>query len=144
RRGPECEARRVRRCGAIVVEPERSSPAHAAATRRAPGVCGSMPRCSSSPMDKAWTPPRALPGAADPWRADAAEFFHGLLTPNSQPLPAIDSSPMLDPVIVDLALGLGLGLLIGFEREWSADDEVAGVRTFALVALLGVIAGQLA
>ncbi len=51
---------------------------------------------------------------------------------------------MLDPIIVDLGLGLGLGLLIGFEREWSADDEVAGVRTFALVALLGVIAGQLA
>jgi uncharacterized membrane protein YhiD involved in acid resistance len=36
-----------------------------------------------------------------------------------------------------LALSLGVGLFCGFEREWSRKD--AGVRTFALTALLGAI-----
>lgn len=37
-----------------------------------------------------------------------------------------------------IALALAIGLLIGFEREWSNKD--AGIRTCALTALLGMIA----
>lgn len=36
-----------------------------------------------------------------------------------------------------LFLSLGIGLLVGFEREWSRKDP--GVRTFALVSLLGML-----
>ena len=36
-----------------------------------------------------------------------------------------------------LAVSLGVGLFVGFEREWSRKD--AGVRTFALTALLGTL-----
>jgi uncharacterized membrane protein YhiD involved in acid resistance len=48
--------------------------------------------------------------------------------------------------IPDLALrfavALGLGMLIGLERERSKPEEGgAGVRTFALIALTGAIAG---
>jgi uncharacterized membrane protein (DUF4010 family) len=42
-----------------------------------------------------------------------------------------------------LALSLGLGLLVGFQREWAA-KRLAGVRTFPLVALLGTLSAQLA
>lgn len=42
-----------------------------------------------------------------------------------------------------LALSLGLGLLVGFQREWAA-KRLAGIRTFPLVALLGTLAAQLA
>jgi len=50
--------------------------------------------------------------------------------------------------IPDLALrfavALGLGMLIGLERERSKTEEGgAGVRTFALIALTGAIAGYL-
>ncbi|MFI5269878.1 MAG: MgtC/SapB family protein, partial [Chloroflexota bacterium] len=37
-----------------------------------------------------------------------------------------------------IALALAIGLLIGFEREWSNKD--AGIRTFAIVALAGALA----
>jgi uncharacterized membrane protein (DUF4010 family) len=40
-------------------------------------------------------------------------------------------------IAVKLALSLGVGLLIGLEREWSRKDP--GARTFALTALLGTI-----
>ncbi|MCX8476988.1 MAG: DUF4010 domain-containing protein [Sphingomonas sp.] len=45
-----------------------------------------------------------------------------------------------------LALALAIGLLIGFERGWQFRDEpdgqrVAGVRTFAILGLLGGLAG---
>lgn len=36
------------------------------------------------------------------------------------------------------AVALALGLLVGFEREWSNKD--IGVRTFAMTALLGLLA----
>lgn len=42
-----------------------------------------------------------------------------------------------------LALAVLLGLLVGLQREW-ADSKTAGVRTFALITLLGAIAGMLA
>jgi uncharacterized membrane protein (DUF4010 family) len=38
---------------------------------------------------------------------------------------------------VKLAVALGIGLLIGFERQWSHKDF--GVRTFSLTALLGAL-----
>lgn len=42
-----------------------------------------------------------------------------------------------------LSLALGLGLLIGFQRE-RAGSTVGGIRTFPLIALLGAICGLLA
>ena len=44
------------------------------------------------------------------------------------------SAPLEQPV-VRLALAAALGLFLGLEREWS--DKPAGVRTFALISLLG-------
>src|ERR1700689_743903 len=42
-----------------------------------------------------------------------------------------------DEVAIKLGLALGAGLLIGLEREWS--QKAAGVRTFAITALLGTL-----
>ncbi len=42
-----------------------------------------------------------------------------------------------------MALALGLGFLVGLQRE-RVDTAIAGVRTFSLITLLGLIAGQLA
>jgi uncharacterized membrane protein (DUF4010 family) len=42
-----------------------------------------------------------------------------------------------------LALSLGLGLLVGLQREWAA-PQVAGIRTFALFSLLGTVLAMLA
>lgn len=44
---------------------------------------------------------------------------------------------MLD-VVQQLALSLGLGLLVGFQREWTA-HRVAGIRTFALITVFGTM-----
>jgi uncharacterized membrane protein (DUF4010 family) len=54
----------------------------------------------------------------------------------------------MDPDFFHLAVALGIGLLFGAERGWqqrSAPDggRVAGVRTFALIGLLGGAAGLL-
>lgn len=43
----------------------------------------------------------------------------------------------------NLAIALGLGLLIGLQRERAA-GRVAGIRTFALITVLGTVAGTLA
>lgn len=40
--------------------------------------------------------------------------------------------------IIHLAIALGLGLLVGLQREWS-DSDTAGIRTFAFVSLLGAM-----
>jgi uncharacterized membrane protein (DUF4010 family) len=45
--------------------------------------------------------------------------------------PAVEVAPKL-------AVSLGIGLLVGIEREWS--DKDLGARTFALTALLGTVA----
>jgi uncharacterized membrane protein (DUF4010 family) len=42
-----------------------------------------------------------------------------------------------DQAAIELGLALGVGLLIGLEREWSQKE--AGVRTFAITALLGTL-----
>jgi len=52
-------------------------------------------------------------------------------------------------LIQRFAAALAIGLLIGFERGWSkreqeAGDRIAGIRTFALSALLGALMGYLA
>ena len=41
-------------------------------------------------------------------------------------------------VLGDLAVALGLGLLVGLQRERAA-GTVAGIRTFALIALAGAV-----
>lgn len=40
-------------------------------------------------------------------------------------------------VAAKLFVSLGIGLLVGFEREWSGKDP--GVRTFAIISLLGML-----
>lgn len=47
----------------------------------------------------------------------------------------IDKYPAAD-VTIKLAVSVGAGMVIGFEREWSHED--AGTRTFALTAILGM------
>lgn len=54
----------------------------------------------------------------------------------------------LSDAAVGLGVALGLGLLIGIERGWTQRDHpagtrVAGVRTFALIGLLGGLLGLL-
>jgi len=48
-------------------------------------------------------------------------------------------SAAFPPVVtaVKLAVALAIGLLIGFERQWSHKDF--GVRTFSLTAMLGTL-----
>ena len=46
---------------------------------------------------------------------------------------------MLDPLWIALGTSLATGLLIGLERERNPAAK-AGVRTFALIALLGSLA----
>ena len=51
---------------------------------------------------------------------------------------------MDEPLALRFAVALGLGILIGLERERAKGAEGgAGVRTFALIALAGAIAGYL-
>ena len=44
--------------------------------------------------------------------------------------------------VESLALALGLGLLVGLQREWSA-HHLTGIRTFALITVLGALLGLL-
>jgi uncharacterized membrane protein (DUF4010 family) len=46
------------------------------------------------------------------------------------------------PDLITLGIAFGLGLLVGLQREKS-DHEMAGVRTFTLIAILGTVAGFL-
>lgn len=57
---------------------------------------------------------------------DWLKAFHG----SNQAFPAIE-------IAIKAAVALALGLLVGFEREWSNKD--IGVRTFAMTALLGLL-----
>lgn len=43
-----------------------------------------------------------------------------------------------------LGIALGLGLLVGLQREWDEEHRLAGIRTFALITLLGAITALLA
>tara|TARA_R110002049_G_scaffold1130_18_gene8349 strand:- start:2994 stop:4259 length:1266 start_codon:yes stop_codon:yes gene_type:complete len=44
--------------------------------------------------------------------------------------------------LITLGIAFGLGMLVGLQREKS-DHEMAGVRTFTLISILGVVAGLL-
>lgn len=45
----------------------------------------------------------------------------------------------MEPAVYwSLAISLGLGLLVGLQREWK-ESEVAGIRTFPLITLLGTL-----
>lgn len=39
------------------------------------------------------------------------------------------------PIALKMAVAIGIGMLVGMEREWSNKD--VGVRSFAIVALRG-------
>ena len=47
----------------------------------------------------------------------------------------------VSPIALRMAVAIGIGMLVGMEREWSNKD--VGIRTFALVALLGMLASLL-
>lgn len=54
--------------------------------------------------------------------------------------------PLVDALLPGLALSLAIGLLVGVERGWQqrgvqAGSRVAGIRTFAILGLLGGLAG---
>lgn len=49
---------------------------------------------------------------------------------------------MIPQPFVQLAVALGLGLLVGLQRE-RTDSAIAGIRTFALITLLGAVAAHL-
>lgn len=59
-------------------------------------------------------------------------------------MPQTDLSPVFPHtnVALQIVLALALGLLVGLEREW-AQKEI-GVRTFSLVALIGMVASLIA
>jgi uncharacterized membrane protein (DUF4010 family) len=42
------------------------------------------------------------------------------------------------PIALKMAVSVGIGMLVGMEREWSNKD--VGIRTFAIIALLGMLA----
>lgn len=45
--------------------------------------------------------------------------------------------------LMNLAIALGLGLVVGLQRQW-VEEEIAGARTFALITLLGVLCAMVA
>jgi uncharacterized membrane protein (DUF4010 family) len=61
---------------------------------------------------------------------DWLRAFHGA----NEPFPAME-------IAIKVSLTLALGLLVGFEREWSNKDT--GARTFAMTALLGLLGSML-
>jgi uncharacterized membrane protein (DUF4010 family) len=50
---------------------------------------------------------------------------------------------MVPDIFIQLAVALGLGLLVGLQRE-RVDPAIAGIRTFALISLFGAVSAQLA
>jgi uncharacterized membrane protein (DUF4010 family) len=54
----------------------------------------------------------------------------------------LDSVAPPAELLKSLGTALGLGLLVGLQREWTR-DRIAGIRTFALVGLFGALAGLL-
>ncbi|HSR41320.1 MAG TPA: MgtC/SapB family protein [Longimicrobiales bacterium] len=45
-------------------------------------------------------------------------------------------------LLFDVAVAVGLGLLVGLQRQWGV-DEVAGIRTFTLITVFGAVLGHL-
>jgi uncharacterized membrane protein (DUF4010 family) len=50
--------------------------------------------------------------------------------------------PAVPPDLAHLALAVGLGLLVGLQREWAKRD-VAGIRTFTMISVLGAVCALL-
>jgi len=48
----------------------------------------------------------------------------------------------MEPIFLRLAVALGLGLLVGVQRE-RAEDPLAGIRTFPLITILGGLLAEL-
>ena len=61
--------------------------------------------------------------------------FGGHMQQTASAFPAIE-------IATKLLLSLGIGLLVGFEREWSHKD--LGVRTFTIISLFGMLAALIA
>jgi uncharacterized membrane protein (DUF4010 family) len=61
----------------------------------------------------------------------------GMMAQDLLPMDHAGRFPQFD-VTAKLLVSLGIGLLVGFEREWAHKD--LGVRTFALISLLGMLA----
>lgn len=60
---------------------------------------------------------------------------------NQEAIPT--STPLLDAEsIIAFAIALGLGLLVGLQRERTT-DRLGGIRTFPLIALFGALSAQL-
>jgi uncharacterized membrane protein (DUF4010 family) len=53
-------------------------------------------------------------------------------------MPPTDFSFPAAPITLKIAVSVGIGMLVGLEREWSNKDM--GVRTFAIVSLFGMLA----
>src|SRR5918999_4347407 len=49
---------------------------------------------------------------------------------------------MQQDVFLNLGIALGLGLLVGWQRE-RAESHMAGIRTFPLITMLGTMCGLL-
>jgi len=52
----------------------------------------------------------------------------------------------INPFILGLLISLGIGLILGLEREYDKLKEeqgFAGIRTFPIVAIIGFILGNL-
>ena len=54
----------------------------------------------------------------------------------------ITTLPETAEMLKSLGTALGLGLLVGLQREW-VQNRVAGIRTFALLTLFGALSGLL-
>ena len=50
---------------------------------------------------------------------------------------------MDNEILLSLAIALGLGLLIGLQRQWK-ESEIAGIRTFPIITLFGAFTALLA
>ena len=50
---------------------------------------------------------------------------------------------MLSTTLMDVLIALGLGLLVGLQKERAA-SPMAGLRTFALVSVLGAVSAVVA
>ncbi|HYE62158.1 MAG TPA: MgtC/SapB family protein [Phycisphaerales bacterium] len=58
--------------------------------------------------------------------------------PDPVPVPLLNVSESIQV----LAISMGLGGIVGLQREW-AESNIAGIRTFPLITVLGTIAGLL-
>ena len=143
RRGSGCKARRSRRCRVIVEEALHRRRAHAAATQRAPGVCGRWAALLVVAYARASTPSRAWPATTDPWRATPCDFYHGLLADLSINLVGHFFLDRSGPVAIVTLLGMacqelapppnpsiGAGLATGAQTGWRgvSTDPISRIK----------------